>query len=109
MKRFLVHENLKPGASIQLSPEESKHCIRVMRLGPGDKILLTDGQGIEAMAQISSVEKACVVADIISISATENRAFRLELIQAPLKGPRMDWLIEKAAELGGDAIHVLGS
>lgn len=108
-KRFLATENLRPGIHVRLSPEESKHCTRVMRLGPGDNILLTDGRGAEAEGKILSAEKDGVVAEITALREAAERSFRFELIQAPLKGPRMDWLIEKATELGVDAIHVLDS
>jgi len=109
MKRFLVGEPLTPGARIQLSPEESKHCTRVMRQAVGDTILLTDGKGIEAEARIISTEKSGVVAEVSALREAASRPFRFELIQAPLKGPRMDWLVEKATELGVDSLHVVDS
>jgi 16S rRNA (uracil1498-N3)-methyltransferase len=109
MKRFLVSEPLSSGTRVNLSPEESKHCTRVMRLGAGDTILLTDGKGLEAEAKILSAEKSGVVAEVKELRASASRPFRFELIQAPLKGPRMDWLMEKATELGVDALHVMDS
>lgn len=109
MKRFLVKHALTPGARIQLSPEESKHCTRVMRLVTGDAILLTDGKGLEAEARILSTEKSGVIAEVSVLREVASRLFRFELIQAPLKGPRMDWLVEKATELGVDTLHVMDS
>lgn len=109
MKRFLVSEGLVQGARVQLSAEESKHCTRVMRLAAGDSILLSDGKGAEAEGKILSTEKTGVVVEILSVKAPSARPFRFELVQAPLKGPRMDWLVEKATELGVDALHVLDS
>ncbi len=109
MKRFLVRERLVEGSRLQLSQEESKHCTRVMRLGAGDSILLTDGKGLEAEAKIISSEKSGVVAEVTAVKEEASRGFRFELIQAPLKGPRMDWLVEKATELGVHALHVLDS
>lgn len=109
MKRFLVSEELKAGARVRLSPEESKHCVRVMRLGPGHTVLLTDGRGGEAEAKILSTEKSGVEVEVTALKARAERPFRLDLLQAPLKGPRMDWLVEKATELGVDALHVLES
>lgn len=109
MRRFLVAGELKEGVPIRLSPEESKHCTRVMRLGPGDQILLADGKGLEAEAKILSADKTGVEVEVTRVRERLSRQFRLDLVQAPLKGPRMDWLMEKATELGVDAIHVLDS
>jgi len=109
MKRFLVSDALTTGVRVQLTPEESKHCTRVMRLAPGDTILLANGKGIEAEAKILSTEKTGVIAEVATLREVAARAFRFELIQAPLKGPKMDWLVEKATELGVDALHVLNS
>jgi len=109
MKRFLVAGNLALGARIELSPEEAKHCTRVMRLGVGDSLILTNGRGVEAEAKILSAEKAGVVVEITNICEQAPSPFRCELIQAPLKGPRMDWLVEKATELGVSALHVMDS
>lgn len=109
MKRFLVNEELAAGARIRLSPEESKHCVRVMRLGPGDSILLANGRGLEAEAKILTAEKSGVEVEVTTLRDSAARGFHLDLLQAPLKGPRMDWLVEKATELGVDAIHVVES
>lgn len=109
MKRFLVSGELSEGTRLRLSPEESKHCVRVMRLGPGDSVLLSDGRGREAEAKIVSAEKGGVEVEVTALREAAARGFRLDLVQAPLKGPRMDWLVEKATELGVDAIHVLES
>ncbi len=109
MKRFLVSEKLAAGARIQLSADESKHCLRVMRLGAGDRILLTDGKGQEAEATILTADKNGVVTEVTVLREGASRGFRIELLQAPLKGPKMDWLVEKATELGVDALHVMES
>ena len=109
MKRFLVSGELSQGARLRLSPEESRHCVRVMRLGPGDTVLLSDGKGTEAEARIIAAEKGGVEVEVTALREAASRGFRLHLVQATLKGPRMDWLVEKATELGVDAIHVIES
>lgn len=109
MKRFLVEEKLREGAEIELSVEESKHATRVMRLGIGGKILLTDGKGHEAEAEILSIEKTGTCVRVLSVRDGLRRSYSVELLQATLKGTRMDWLVEKATELGVDSIHVVDS
>ncbi len=109
MKRFLVDEKLVEGAKLSLSVEESKHATRVMRLGIGSKILLTDGKNHEAEAEILEIGKSGTFVKVISVRTAQARSHKVELLQATLKGNRMDWLVEKATELGVDALHVVDS
>jgi 16S rRNA (uracil1498-N3)-methyltransferase len=107
VKRFLVSDPLREGARIRLSPEESKHATRVMRLEVGAKVLLTDGHGKEAEAALVSAEKTGAVVEVKAVREAASRPFRLELLQGTLKGARMDWLVEKATELGVDAVRAV--
>lgn len=108
MKRFLVSDELQPGARILLPPEESRHALRVLRLAVGDRVLLANGRGVEAEAEIIGADKNGALLEVRERRERElpSRVARLEIIQAPLKGPRMDWLVEKITELGVDAIHL---
>ena len=105
MKRFLVSDELRAGARIRLPAEESKHAVRVMRLAIGAPVLLTDGRGNEAEATLVGTDKNGAEVEVREVRAAAGRAFRIELLQGTLKGARMDWLIEKATELGVDAIR----
>ena len=106
MKRFLASEKLVPGARVQLGPNEARHAARVLRLSVGAEVLLTDGRGNEALARLTEVGKEEVWAEVTELKAPRStRSCRVELLQAPLKGPRMDWLVEKLTELGLDALH----
>lgn len=107
VKRFLVNQPLVAGTRLQLSPEESKHAVRVMRLEAGAKVLLTDGKGHEAEATLLSSDKSGATFDVGAVREARVKAFRLELLQGVLKGPRMDWLVEKATELGVNAIRAV--
>ncbi|MGZ3742119.1 MAG: RsmE family RNA methyltransferase, partial [Bdellovibrionota bacterium] len=107
LKRFLVIQPLREGTRLTLSPEESKHAVRVMRLEPGAKVLLTNGKGLEAEATLVSSDKSGAVLDVLTVREAGARAYRLELLQGTLKGARMDWLVEKATELGVSAIHAV--
>jgi 16S rRNA (uracil1498-N3)-methyltransferase len=107
MKRFLVIQPLLEGARLQLSPEESKHAVRVMRLELGTKVLLSDGKGHEAEATLLSSDKSGATFDVGVVRAAPAKGYRIELLQGTLKGPRMDWLVEKATELGVSVIHAV--
>jgi 16S rRNA (uracil1498-N3)-methyltransferase len=105
MKRFLVNGGLSVGSRLELPPEEARHARRVLRLEVGDEVLVTDGRGSEANARIAESSKDGMWVEITSVKEGAARACKVEILQAPLKGPRMDWLVEKLTELGVDALH----
>lgn len=89
-----------------LSEEESKHCIRVLRLGVGDVIHLVDGVGGYHSAEISSANmKRVEVLVTNSQLAFGKRDFKLHIAIAPTKNTdRLEWFLEKATEIGIDEI-----
>jgi 16S rRNA (uracil1498-N3)-methyltransferase len=99
MRRFLVKEELKAGSLITLSPEESRHAVKSLRLAEGSTIALMDGRGLEAEGRIRSANMGAMVVEVVSVRKTE-AALPIEIIQAVLKGPKVDWLVEKLTEIG---------
>ncbi len=93
----------------ELPEEEAGHCLRVLRLGVGDEVMLTDGKGFFYQAVIAAAtQKRCMVK---LISKTEQEPFwngHLHLALAPTKNmDRMEWLAEKATEIGFDELTFL--
>ncbi len=106
MRRFFVQQPLVIGSTVTLSTEESKHAHQSLRLPPGETVLLLDGKGTEAQAKILSTAINAVVLEVLTIREHQ-RSVTLELLQAPLKGPKMDWLVEKLTELGISGVHLV--
>lgn len=92
--------------SVTLSEEESKHCIRVLRMNTGDRIHLADGKGGHAIAVITDNHpKKCVLEIVEREECTPLRSYSLHMMVAPAKNfDRMEWFIEKATEAGIDEI-----
>lgn len=92
-----------------LNQEESQHCIRVLRLGEGDEIFLTDGKGsMFKSVIIGSNPKHCEVKVIESFQDYEKRNYHLHIAIAPTKNiDRIEWFLEKATEIGIDEITPL--
>jgi 16S rRNA (uracil1498-N3)-methyltransferase len=105
MKRFLVRQSLSVGARLQLNREESRHALKVLRLAVGDHALVADGQGQEAKARVVSADRDGVWLEVEALSASARPQAAIELIQGVLKGPRMDWLVEKITELGVETLR----
>lgn len=107
MQRFYIPDINSD--TIQLDEEESKHCIRVLRMQTGDELELTDGKGMEATAVITDANpKRCLLHIQNRKQTTPPRNYRLHLAVAPTKNmERMEWLLEKAVECGVDQISFL--
>lgn len=94
------------GTYATLLPEESKHCVRVLRMGMGDEMLLTCGDGTMCRARIVAPDDhACEVEITERMPDYDRRPFRLHIAVAPTKNSaRLEWFVEKAVEMGIDRI-----
>lgn len=94
---------------ILLNEEESKHCIRVLRLTTGNKIILIDGKGGWYEAEISDDNpKRCAVTIIKTKTEFGKRNFYLQIAIAPTKNmDRLEWFVEKAVEIGIDEFSII--
>ena len=87
-----------------LPEEESKHCVRVLRLGGGDRLMLTDGRGAMYTAQVTDANpKRCTVRVVETAEQWGRRGYSLTMAVAPTKNTdRYEWFLEKATEVGCD-------
>jgi len=97
------------GIEYSLNEEESKHAIRVLRMGVDDEINLIDGKGTLFKAVITDPHpKRCRVIVKETLSDYEKRIYRLHIAISPIKNPdRFEWFLEKATEIGIDEITPL--
>ena len=102
-------KDITPNAFCTLDAEESRHAVRVLRLREGDELNVTDGRGNLYCCQIVEAnDKACVVEASELLSAFHFPLSTLHLAVAPTKNPsRMEWLVEKAVEIGVGEITLL--
>jgi 16S rRNA (uracil1498-N3)-methyltransferase len=92
-----------------LSPEESAHCIRVLRLGQGEKVQVIDGKGGFYAATIAVPDaKKCRLEILETLEHRKARDYKIEVAIAPTKNmDRFEWFIEKSVEIGIDMITPL--
>jgi len=97
------------GETHTLNEEESKHCIRVLRLKIGDNIVLVDGKGGLYHTEIVNAHpKKCEVKVLDIEKEYGRRNFHLHIAVAPTKNiERLEWFLEKATEFGVDEITPL--
>lgn len=89
-----------------LNEEESKHCVRVLRLEIGAEVQLIDGRGGLYVARIQDAHPKRTVLQIVSVINEFNRRNHyLHIAIAPTKNiERTEWFLEKATEIGIDEI-----
>ena len=84
-----------------IAGDAAGHITRVLRLGAGDALMLFDGRGGEYPARIESLGKHAVIVTTGERRAVERESsLRLTLAQGISRGERMDWVVQKATELG---------
>jgi 16S rRNA (uracil1498-N3)-methyltransferase len=109
MPRFYCPQALHVGATVAL-PDTVAHHLHVLRLQPGDELYLFNGDGGEYLAQLASVERRRASASIrAQVARDVELPYEITLAQALPEASKMDWIIEKAVELGVAAIQPLAA
>ncbi len=101
LPRFLVSpETVRDGAATVTGPELA-HMRKVLRLRPGSRVLLWDGEGAEHEALIRAYDGGVAAMTVVRSYRPERESpLAVTLAQAVGKGDKMDWIVEKATELG---------
>jgi 16S rRNA (uracil1498-N3)-methyltransferase len=94
------------GDKYTLDENESRHCIRVLRMKAGTPVRLIDGRGNLYDAVITDPDpKRCAISVTSVTQDFERRDYRLHIAISPLKNyERLEWFIEKSVEIGIDEI-----
>ena len=102
MKRIRLYQNtvFKVGDKISLEKNNEHHLLKVLRFPVGNTITLFNGDGFDYQAIVISTKKTYIV-EVLSQQKNESESsLDLTLAQGIAKGEKMDFLIQKAVELG---------
>ncbi|MHC0054241.1 16S rRNA (uracil(1498)-N(3))-methyltransferase [Actibacterium sp. D379-3] len=102
--RLYVEHPLGQGQTIPLTREQAHYLFGVMRLGPGDPVLIFDGQSGEWLAEVAEAGKRGGALHCIAQTKPLQMPPDLWLLFAPIKKARTDFIVEKAAEMGAARI-----
>lgn len=108
LPRFYCPKPIIGGQTIQLPAGVAHHALRVLRLEQGDKLILFDGSGGEfqaTMARIGNGGATAAVEEFLEIERESPLA--ITLAQAICANEKMDWIVQKAVELGVSRIQPL--
>ena len=100
MPRFFVDQQPQDGV-LTLTGENAHHAGRVLRLRVGEGVTLCDGAGMDFDCTVEAVEKEAVTCRVVSCHAADTEPKQsITLFMALPKGDKMEFIVQKAVELG---------
>jgi 16S rRNA (uracil1498-N3)-methyltransferase len=105
LQRLFVKSKLQAGAELALEPEHAHYLRNVLRLTPGDEILLFNGADGEWLAKLGDAGKKNVLARVSHQTRPQGQGPDLHYLFAPLKRARLDYMAQKATEMGASVLR----
>jgi 16S rRNA (uracil1498-N3)-methyltransferase len=110
LTRCFVPTALQSQSTLRLPAAAAAHVAKVLRLRPGAALTLFDGRGGEFEAQVLALDRHGVHVRVGPHRAIERESpIPVTLLQCLVRAERMDWIVQKATELGAAAIVALAS
>jgi 16S rRNA (uracil1498-N3)-methyltransferase len=101
LTRVYVEAELTPGSMVQLPPDTASHLAKVLRARDGDELILFNGDGREFNGAIEAVRGSRVTASVGDSRLVDRESpLSITLVQCVPRGDRMDFIVQKATELG---------
>ena len=100
LPRLFVETPLGQGVRAEMDPAQVNYLGNVMRLKVGDRLLVFDGASGEWLAEVAEAAKKRMTLAVVEPTKAQEDVPDLWLAFAPVKKGRVDWLVEKAVELG---------
>jgi len=95
-------------SSFLLDKEEAHHLIKVLRKSVGDRISFTDGEGNLFLCELQELSLKKTIVKVIEKEHIKRNPYSIHLAIAPTKNAdRMEWMVEKAVEIGLDTITLI--
>jgi 16S rRNA (uracil1498-N3)-methyltransferase len=98
--RFFITPDQVHDPHVAIIDDDVRHIRTVLRKQPGDLLTLLDGQGKEYTVRITAIEKAEIVTEIVDRKERNPSSPGIVLGQGIAKADKMDWIVQKATELG---------
>src|ERR1700681_2080199 len=101
LTRVYVEADLTPGSVVELARDTASHLAKVLRARSGDELILFNGDGREFIGTIESVRGTRVSASVGDSRRVDRESpLAVTLVQSVPRGDRMDFIVQKATELG---------
>ena len=99
-ERLFIADDLAAGLSVELSQQQAHYLTNVLRLKPGTKLLVFNGRDGEWQAALLESRKRTAVLAIEHQTRPQEQGPDLDYLFAPLKRTRLDYMVQKATEMG---------
>jgi 16S rRNA (uracil1498-N3)-methyltransferase len=103
--RLFVADPLAAGAVVGLGPSQANYLHNVLRLEPGAAVLAFNGRDGEWQASLESAGKRKLVLRVERLTRPQTPALDLHYLFAPLKHARLDYMVQKAVEMGASRLQ----
>lgn len=110
MHRFYITRDQLSEGSVRFTPAQVRQILRVLRMGVGSRVLAFNGSGREWEVHMVTASPREVTGRIVrEVSTARESPLRVVLLQAMLKGDRMDYVIQKVTEMGVAEVVLLST
>lgn len=104
-KRLFVRAPLGPGGEIEADRNQANYLLNVLRMRDGDTVLLFNGHDGEWRAQVAGASRKACRLSLIEQTRPQTPPSDLHYLFAPLKQARLDYMVQKAVEMGAGRIR----
>jgi 16S rRNA (uracil1498-N3)-methyltransferase len=104
-QRLFVEPRLEPKIEIELEPAQAHYLINVLRLKPGDEVLLFNGKDGEWRGEVAEAKKRKATVAVTDRIRKQATGPDLHYLFAPLKRARLDYMAQKATEMGASLLQ----
>jgi 16S rRNA (uracil1498-N3)-methyltransferase len=104
-QRLFVGPRLEPEAEIELPPAQAHYLINVLRCKTGDEVLLFNGKDGEWLGRIAGAKKHKASVTLAEQTRAQGKGPDLHYLFAPLKRARLDYMAQKATEMGASRLR----
>jgi 16S rRNA (uracil1498-N3)-methyltransferase len=99
-QRLFVEADLAEGATVACTPAQANYLRNVLRLQPGDAILVFNGRDGEWRAELADAGRRATALTVRAPARPQEGGPDIDYLFAPLKRARLDYMVEKATEMG---------
>ncbi len=103
--RIYLDAPLAGGTEVSLDRDQANYLLNVLRLKRGDEVLLFNGRDGEWQASLAGTPKRALIATVGKRIREQTRPADLHVLFAPLKHARLDYLVQKAVEMGASRLQ----
>lgn len=103
--RLFLDAPLQAGAQVSLERDQANYLVNVLRLGEGEPVLVFNGRDGEWRAAIRMTSRKAASLVIEAQMRPQGAACDLHYLFAPIKHARLDYMVQKAVEMGASRLH----